>query len=116
MILVLNRADLPAMLSAVQSEAAASPAFTAVLRQAAQHVVESKIQLGLVPCTRLTRAAASVIHGATLWSWRAVCRVVSCKGDGRLVRSDFFRWTATETLLGAFSLNQAPATRQDSGH
>lgn len=51
MILIVNRADLPPMLSAVQSEAADSPAFDAVLQQAAQHVVESKIQLGLVTCS-----------------------------------------------------------------
>src|SRR5665647_2745150 len=52
MVLIVNRADLLPMLSAVQSQAAESPAFAAILRQAAQHVVESKIKLGLVPCSR----------------------------------------------------------------
>jgi beta-N-acetylhexosaminidase len=52
MVLIVNRADLRPMLSAVQGEAADSPAFAAILRQAAQHVVESKIKLGLVPCSR----------------------------------------------------------------
>jgi beta-N-acetylhexosaminidase len=52
MVLIVNRADLLPMLSAVQGEAADSPAFAAILQQAAQHVVESKIELGLVPCTR----------------------------------------------------------------
>jgi beta-N-acetylhexosaminidase len=52
MVLIVNRADLLPMLSAVQGEAADSPAFAAILQQAAQHVVESKIELGLVPCSR----------------------------------------------------------------
>jgi beta-N-acetylhexosaminidase len=52
MILIVNRADLLPMLSAVQGEAADSPAFAAVLQQAAQHVVESKIGLRLIPCSR----------------------------------------------------------------
>jgi beta-N-acetylhexosaminidase len=52
MVLIVNRADLLPMLSAVQGEAADSPAFAAILRQAAQHVVASKIELGLVPCSR----------------------------------------------------------------
>jgi beta-N-acetylhexosaminidase len=51
MVLIVNRADLLPMLSAVQGEAADSPAFAAILWQAAQHVVESKIELGLVPCS-----------------------------------------------------------------
>jgi len=51
MVLIVDRADLPPMLTAVQREAAASPAFSARLQQAAQHVVESKIHLGLVPCS-----------------------------------------------------------------
>ena len=51
MVLIVNRADLLPMLSAVQGEAASSPAFAATLRQAAQHVVESKIELGLLPCS-----------------------------------------------------------------
>jgi beta-N-acetylhexosaminidase len=52
MVLIVNQADLRPMLTAVQGEAASSPAFGAILRQAAQHVVMSKIQLGLVPCSR----------------------------------------------------------------
>jgi beta-N-acetylhexosaminidase len=52
MVLIVNRADLLPMLTAVQGEAASSPAFGAILQQAAQHVVMSKIQLGLVPCSR----------------------------------------------------------------
>jgi beta-N-acetylhexosaminidase len=52
MVLIVNKADLLPMLTAVQGEAASSPAFGAILRQAAQDVVESKIQLGLVSCTR----------------------------------------------------------------
>lgn len=52
MVLIVNRADLRPMLSAVQGKAADSPAFAAILRQAAQHVLESKIKLGLVPCSR----------------------------------------------------------------
>jgi beta-N-acetylhexosaminidase len=52
MVLIVNRADLLPMLSAVQVEAADSPAFAAILRQAAQHVVQSKIELGLVSCPR----------------------------------------------------------------
>lgn len=52
MVLIVNRADLLPMLSAVQNEAADSPAFAAILQQAAQRVVESKIELGLVPCSR----------------------------------------------------------------
>jgi beta-N-acetylhexosaminidase len=51
MVLIVDRADLPPMLTAVQREAAASPAFSARLQQAAQHVVETKIHLGLVPCS-----------------------------------------------------------------
>lgn len=52
MVVIVDRAHLLPMLSAVQGEAAHSPAFAAILRQAAQHVVESKIKLGLVPCSR----------------------------------------------------------------
>jgi hypothetical protein len=52
MVLIINRADLLPMLTGVQGEAASSPAFCATLRQAAQDVVMSKIQLGLVPCSR----------------------------------------------------------------
>lgn len=52
MVLIVSRADLLPMLTAVQGEAASSPAFGATLQQAAQHVVMSKIQLGLVPCSR----------------------------------------------------------------
>ena len=52
LVLIVDRADLLPMLTAVQGEAAASPAFAAILQQAARHVVESKIQLGLVPCSR----------------------------------------------------------------
>jgi beta-N-acetylhexosaminidase len=52
MVLIVNRADLRPMLSAVQGEAADSPSFAATLQQAAQHVVQSKIQLGLVQCSR----------------------------------------------------------------
>jgi beta-N-acetylhexosaminidase len=51
LVLIVDRADLLPMLTAVQGEAAASPAFKARLQQAAQHVVESKIRLGLVPCS-----------------------------------------------------------------
>ena len=51
LVLIVDRADLLPMLTAVQGEAAASPAFSARLQQAAQHVVESKIHLGLVPCS-----------------------------------------------------------------
>ena len=50
LVLIVDRADLLPMLTAVQGEAAASPAFSARLQQAAQHVVESKIHLGQVPC------------------------------------------------------------------
>ena len=52
MVLIVNRADLLPMLSAVQSAATSSPAFGAILRQAAHDVVMSKISLGLVTCSR----------------------------------------------------------------
>ena len=51
MVLIVDRADLFPMLTAVQGEAAASSSFNALLQQAAQHVVETKIQLGLVHCS-----------------------------------------------------------------
>jgi beta-N-acetylhexosaminidase len=52
MVLIVDRADLRLMLTAVLGEATSSPDFDTLLQQAAQHVVETKIRLGLVSCPR----------------------------------------------------------------
>lgn len=52
MVLIVDRADLLPMLRAVLNEADVSPAFHARLQEAALHVVESKIGLGLLACPR----------------------------------------------------------------